>query len=451
MSGRSLRLRLVAGGAAALAVALIAAAFGLALLFERHATRVISDELEVVLRQLAGAAEVGPDGRLLLTGQPADPRFAVPLSGLYWQVGDDRGDVQRSRSLWDTVLALPDDRPLPSAVHHHEIGGPAGQQLLIAERMLRLPDGEQDRLVRLAVAADRVRIEGPRAAFVADLLPALALLGLLLAGAAWVQIGLGLAPLGAIRRGLAAVRAGASHRLATDLPVEVLPLVEEVNALLAAQEAAVERARGRAADLAHGLKTPLAALAADSRRLRDRGQADIAADLEQLGDAMRRHVERELVRARLQGEGRRAAGATALAPVLSGVIATLGRTPAGARVRFDIAVSAHQTVPFERADLAEILGNLLDNAARHARGVVRVQAQGGGPVTSLTIEDDGPGVPEAARDAVLRRGTRLDQTPGSGLGLAIVQEVAEDYGWCLTLATSPLGGLAVTMTPAAES
>lgn len=446
MKGPSLRFRLVAGGAAALAVALIAAAFGLAFLFERHATRVVSDELEVVLRQLAGAVEIGPDGHLLLSVQPADPRFAAPLSGLYWQVGDSRGDVLRSRSLWDTVLALPDDRPLPSAVHQHRIAGPAGQRLLVTERMIRLPDRDQDRLVRLAVAADRIRIEGPRAAFVADLLPALFLLGLLLAAATWVQIGLGLAPLAGIRRGIAAVRAGASRRLPTDVPTEVRPLVEEVNALLAAQEAAVERARGRAADLAHGLKTPLAALAADSRRLRERGQADIAANLEQLGEAMRRHIERELVRARLQGSARRVAGATPLLPVVDGVVATLARTPAGERVRFDIAVSADQTMPFNRTDLAEILGNLLDNAARHARTRVRVQAQGKGAVTALTVEDDGPGVPEAARDAVIHRGIRLDQTPGTGLGLAIVQEVAEDYGWHLILATSPLGGLAATIS-----
>ena len=454
MSQSSLRLRLMAGGIMAILLALTVAGAGLIVLFERHVTRTIADNLEVHLKQLLAGIDVDAEGRLVVTRPPADPRFADALSGLYWQIEDDRGQLLRSRSLWDTTLSLPDDVPAPGEVHRHEMPGPANTRVLVAERFVSLTVGERRVPVRVAVAVDLGQVSRAAAAFAQDLVVALGLLGLVLTVAAVVQIGLGLRPLDALRRGIADIRAGRLRHLPPEVPAEVRPLVEEVNALLDEQEREIERSRGRAADLAHGLKTPLAALAADAGRLREQGQEAIARDIEGVGEAMSRHVDRELARARVRGTLRRKAGlSTALLPLVRSLIDTLARTPAGMRVTFDSHIPENLAVPMDRTDLAEVLGNLLDNSARHASSRVRIGASAGPAAPSISIEDDGQGIAPAARSKASERGIRLDERDeGAGLGLAIVQDVLEAYGWRLDLAASDeLGGLKATIAPAVRA
>ncbi|MGC2776590.1 MAG: ATP-binding protein, partial [Bradyrhizobium sp.] len=107
-------------------------------------------------------------------------------------------------------------------------------------------------------------------------------------------------------------------------------------------------------------------------------------------------------------------------------------------------------VAIDRTDLAEVLGNLLENAARHAASTVRIVTTASPLV--VTVEDDGPGIPAAQIGRVLERGGRLDeQGPGSGLGLAIVQDVLEAYGWRLQIGRSGLGGAKITIAPAIVS
>lgn len=451
MKWRSLRLRLIAGGIVAILLALTVAGGGLVYLFKRHVTRTIGDDLNVYLNQLIAGIDIDPQGQLVMSRPPADPRFAEPLSGLYWQVGDDRGRILRSRSLWDTALTPPPDTPAAGEVHQHVMAGPAKARVLLAERMVRLTVGGRPLPVRVVVAADLSRVSAAAAGFSRDLVVALGLLGLVLALATTIQVSLGLQPLAALRRGIADVRAGRIDHLAPAAPVEVQPLVEEVNALLDAQEREIERSRGRAADLAHGLKTPLAALAGDARRLRERGQGEIARDIESVADAMSRHVDRELARARVRGTVRRKAGlSTELAPLVRSLIGTLARTPSGARVGYDQQIPEGLLVAVDRTDLAEILGNILDNAARHAKSQVGITATDKASGPAIVIEDDGDGIAPAAQSSVVERGIRFDQRKdGAGLGLAIVQDVLDAYGWQLMLGTSErLGGLKVTIAPA---
>ncbi|WP_322515276.1 HAMP domain-containing sensor histidine kinase [Rhodopseudomonas palustris] len=443
MTRHSLRLRLIAGGAAAILIALSVAGIALTILFERHVTRTIADDLDVSLKQLIAAVEAGPDGRLVLARPPTDPRFSEPLSGLYWQVGDDHDRLLRSRSLWDDRLTVPIDQPGPGEIHHHDIAGPAGARLSIVERQVILTIAGKPVPIRAAVAVDLARVSAAGRAFARDLMIALGILGAVLALATSVQVVLGLRPLGALRDGIAEIRSGRRHRLPDAVPDEVRPLVEEVNALLDAQAREIERSRDRAADLAHGLKTPLAALAADAARLRDRGEDKLARDIEAVGSAMSRHVDRELARARLRGDARRGESITVdLAPLVRSLVTIQSRTPAGRRIAFDAQIADYVSVPLDRADLAEVLGNLLDNAVRHARSRVRIGTACDAGGFRIEIEDDGDGIDEAAQAAALGRGIRLDQRgEGAGLGLAIVQDVLEAYGWTLHLSRSDLGGL----------
>jgi signal transduction histidine kinase len=327
-------------------------------------------------------------------------------------------------------------------VHEHRIEGPAGQKLLAVERTVRFKQTNAVIHVRVVIAANVSNIIEARRAFSRDMIPALILLGLILATATGVQIDLGLRPLARVRSGISAVRDGQASALDREAPSEVQPLVDEINKLLAAQERDLERARGRAADLAHGLKTPLSALAADIRTLKESGQETIAGQIEEAAETIRRHVERELARTRIRGA--RLGGPvtqTELLPLVEKLAALLKRTEPGKRLRFETAVAPGATLPMEKADLAEVLGNLLENAARYARTQIRIELV---PDDLVAIDDDGPGIPEAMKSTVLVRGQRLDQSSGgTGLGLAIVQEVLEAYGRQLKLERSSLGGLRV--------
>ena len=192
MTAGSLRLRLVAGGAVAIVVALIIAGIGLALLFERHVTRSLTNDLEVDLRQAIGSLEINATGQPKLRRQPSDPRFSEPLSGFYWQIGTATGEMGRSRSLWDVTLPLPNDALAPGEVHYHRVVGPKNADLIAIERTVIANMNNNPTPVRLVFAADTAGIAEARRAFVGDFVPALTLLGLVLGAATWIQIGLGL-------------------------------------------------------------------------------------------------------------------------------------------------------------------------------------------------------------------------------------------------------------------
>ncbi len=436
MRAHSVRLRLALYGAGAIGLALVLAYFGLVLLFERHAYRTLSDDLDVVVRQIIGRLEVDAAGAPSLPQPPRDPRFEAPLSGLYWQVTGGPRPL-RSRSLWDAVLDLPNDNPSEGQTHYHQMRGPNDRLLLVAERRIS-PETAQGKMFRVAVASDLSRLRLARDEFAGDLLPSLAALALALSAAMWVQLTLGLRPLSRLRAEVIAIASGRARRLSEEAPVEVRPLVAEVNALLDAQDATVERARGRAADLAHGLKTPLAAIANDAARLREDGQTEIAHSLDAAAEAMRRHVERELARARLRGRGRGEPPETSVRAVVERLVSILARTGKGEAVAFHTELPADMKWPMDRQDLTEALGNLLDNATRYARSTVRVSASEPG---AIDVEDDGPGIGADTEAQVRQRGGRLDESGGAGLGIAIVQEILDAYGGQLVLGRSQLGGL----------
>ena len=455
MKLRSLRVRLLVAAAFTISVALVVAGFGLVTLFEHHVERRLDSQLETYLTELIGRIEPDGEGGIKLTRELGDPRFDEPLSGLYWQIQDDEHrTLIRSRSLWDWILSLPRDQLSLGVVHRHELPGPADQSLLVREQqIIVLPQTEAWRL-RVAVAVDHSDLIAARKGFSKDLLPYLILLAAALLLATWFQVRMGLSPLDRIRRGVAAVRSGKSSRLAEPSLDEVQPLVDEINELLDARDRTVEDARAWTADLAHGLKTPLTALGADAQRLRDRGDDAMADDLEQLAEGMRRRVDRELIRARLRSESSGRPKQADLVKTLRGLVKTLRRTPAGEAVNWDLELPARGEVQLAPEDLAELLGNLLDNAAKWARNRVRVRVGvDPGLQWHVRIEDDGPGVAAEQRDRLGQRGLRLDeQTTGSGLGLAIARDIVAAYRAELEFGISELGGLAVTLAlPAVRS
>ncbi len=437
MTRGSLRLRLLIAGAISVIAALALSGFALSYLFERHVERRVVAELAMQLDQIIAGLERRPDGRLVVARQPADPRFGLPLSGLYWQIETGAG-LLRSRSLWDTELALPADTLAGGQVHDHRIPGPGQTTLLVVERRVQLPNRLGAEAVRAAVALDSADIVAARRAFARDLVPYLGLLAALLIAAGWAQVVVGLRPLAAVRNRLAAIRSGMAERLGNAFPDEVRPLAGEVDALLEAQERQVRRARARAGDLAHGLKTPLQVLAGDIARLREKGEPAIADEIEEVANAMRRHVDRELARARLASSHAKAS--SDVRAVVARVVSVARRTPDGARLSWHIDAPDGLTACIDPDDLAEALGNLIENAARHARTEVRIGADRGEAAIVVTVADDGPGILDERLPQALTRGGRLDSGgSGAGLGLAIVQDIADAWQGRLALSSEPHG------------
>jgi signal transduction histidine kinase len=437
MNRGSLRLRLFLAGALSILAALALSAVGLTLLFERHVERRVTAELGVYLDQIVAGLDRGPDGTITLAKPPADPRFARPLSGVYWQI--EAGDtVLRSRSLWDTRLVLPADALSDGAIHQHRIAGPGGTELIALERSVTLPTRLEDGAMRAVVALDAADIAAATRDFASDLLPYLAVIAVFLLAAAYAQVAVGLRPLAAVRERLAAIRQGLTRRLGRIFPDEILPLAAEFDALLEAREAQIERARARAGDLAHGLKTPLQVLAGDVERLRQRGEGAIAAEIEDVATTMRRHVDRELARARMAAGG--ADGHALIAEVVKRVLAVIVRTPAGARLDWTVDIPQEAIGRIDPDDLAEAIGNLVENAARHARAKVAIRTRRKDGLVIISVADDGPGIPEEGLETALARGGRLDRVGnGAGLGLAIVRDIADAWGGRFEIRSGPMG------------
>jgi len=437
---RSIRWRLVLAGALAIALALALSGFGLAILFERHVERVTIADLQA--RALALTAMVQPGGASgpRLRESPEDPLYDQPFSGHYWQVelGDE---IRRSRSLWDHVLVTGQPVPSPGEVKVRSLPGPQGEALLAVEQSLMVGQSANPVPLRIIVASHRYELELARRGFLGDLLPYLGLLGAVLLLASWLQITVGLRPLAQVGARVAELTSGSRPRIGRDLPTEVIPLATEIDKLLDAREQELARARHRAANMAHGFKTPLQALLGDAARLRARNEDEIAGSIETIATQMHRHVDRELARARIQSD-RNTSGAEP-ERIAAKLVEVLRRTPMGAALDWQVPKPSGLRARIDPDDLTEALGALLENAMRHAHEMIQVSIKAEGGHIHIGIRDDGPGVPEADLTRLTQRGLSLDPSgQGQGIGLAMVADITDAAQGELRLSNARPGFLA---------
>ena len=433
----SSRMMLIAAGW--ITILLAVGGFGLDRTLTGLVTRNFDDQLDYIVDAMIGSAELGPDGEWMYNRELSDQRFLEPYSGQYWQIEGEGQQPYPSRSLWERELDL---RGLGAdGAEFYDSEQFEGERLRVAERTVRLPGSSVD--WNVAVASNRDELDEQISRIRAILVWSFVVLGLGLFVLAALQVWYGLGPLRRVRLAIQRMRETGSNRMVEPLPLEVQPLVEELNGLLAHSEKQAQEARTHAGNLAHALKTPLTVVmnAATAR----------AGDLPDIAiretAVMRRQVDHHLARAR--AVGRRAAG-QARAHVRTSVDAVLRaveRLYDG--VRFDVAGSREALVGIEQQDLDEIMGNLIENAAKYGGGsvFVTIDAEEGSKFCAIWVEDDGMGIPEEERTRIFDRGARLDTgKPGTGLGLAIVRDVAEIYGGSVELEESEdLGGLLVKL------
>lgn len=407
---------------------------GLSFSFRESASASFDERLASMHKVLLTSLDQDPlSGELSVQERLGDSRFERVYSGWYWQISDGKSLTHVSRSLWDQRLPI----PTSLGTQWGTIEGPRGQSLRIVDQALRLPGHPEPVHVTLAVSRQELNAEVARFEWLLWL-SLIALSVLLLVGLA-LQIRWGLAPLRALHADLRAVKEGQSERLDTNLPGELAELAETMNEVLDHDRRLIERGRSAAGNLAHALKTPVSVLQAQAERLPDVERRQVREEVARIDAAVRHHLARAS-----------AAGSAALAArveilkVIEPVVSGLERLAGRRGIRLERVIPAELKLRVDPQDLQELTGNLLENALdwAHSRVELSFRLDDGG--VCMCLEDDGPGMTEEQRTAVLERGVRLDERrPGSGLGLAIVGDLVTLYGGRLALTESSLGGLQV--------
>lgn len=450
LSRISLQGRLWWAASGLIVIGLTVAALGINGLFRSYVEVDLAQRMQRHLDDLIGAASAGvepltadaassaePAPAIRLRREPADPLFRQPASGLYWLIFLPDGEVMKSRSWWDQEPGFK-----PPAADDLRVGqlartahtGPGGEPLAIWMRRVQLPGLDGD--VVFAAGADASHLAQASSSFARSLALSLLLLAGVLILAVTLQVRLGLTPLAQLRSALGELRAGRRQRLEGHFPAEVQPLVDDLNRLLADNQALVTRAQAQAGNLAHALKTPLSVLNNLSQRADNRHADVLRAEVAQ----MQRQIDLHLMRARAGASAHGGRSRAALDALMPPLLRTLGTLHRG--LELTQRDSLPLAVRMDAHDLQEVVGNLLDNACRWARARVALAWEEDGTHALLQVDDDGPGIAPDARETVLQRGTRLDESrPGSGLGLSIVVELLDLYGGSLRLTTSPWGGL----------
>ena len=440
------RLLLVA---AILIVAALAGAGAITgLILHRFIQGQVDQRLDTEIAAVASTLKVASGDRLALGQQINAPPFDRAGTGWYFEVIDGDNRI-RSASLGSADLQPP---PPPGLWFLDWLDGPPrsddpdpGHQPLHYRAGSFVVAGHT---VTIVASAPRAAIWGPLFTALSPVLVALLIAGVALILAMLLQVRLGLRPLQVLRAAVADVRAGRRERVPANQPREVAPLAEELNSLIADNAEGLARARRHVANLAHGLKTPLANLAV---ALDERGR-DPDGELHELVEQMDRRIRHHLGRARAAALRGPARARTLLAGRVGDLVAIVPRIHPGKTLTVATDVAEETTVACEAQDVDEMLGNLIDNAAKWAAARLRISSQADGREVIVIIEDDGPGLVGDKGPEALRPGHKLDESaPGCGFGLPITRELAELYGGSLALGHSDLGGVKATLTlPAAR-
>ncbi len=453
MKLKSLAFRLFATSAAWVLLVLPIAGIIIYQLYRDDLQTSFDARLEKLVNSIA-VDSVGSGNDPIAPKNRYEPLFEDPRSGWYWQikpVGDNAAPTLRSVSLGDTSIELPSQRnvkPDGNGARWMNSTGPAGEGIRMVEVIDNpRPQAQGGPDYSVIVAGPIDWLDSRLANFLTRLSIALFLTGVGLVTVTLFQVRFGLLPLRKIEQGLSNIRSGRAVKLDDELPAEIEPLQNELNALLASNQEIIDRARTQVGNLAHALKTPLAVITNEARE--DKGV--LGTKIAEQAEIMRDQVNHYLDRARVAAGAGVIGRATPVKPVLEPLKRALERIHRDRGISISVDCPPDIRFAGERQDLEEILGNICDNACKWAKSNVTVQVTSGTTRRppgrlSISIDDDGPGLSDEQRAGIGKRGVRLDETkPGSGLGLSIVMDLVQSYRGRLDLAKSGLGGLQVRL------
>nr|WP_314483885.1 sensor histidine kinase [uncultured Pseudomonas sp.] len=429
---KSIQARLSLGLVAVLVVVGVVLAQLTLWLFEAGLQRYLENGLRNESENLLVALVRGPAG-MQLDEQRISAAYQRPFSGYYFRIDFAQG-TWRSRSLWDMNMPKPS---APGLSDRHELG-PEGQELLT----LRADYRRLGQDISISVAQDYSPVrQGFRRLQQIGLGMGLVALALVLI-LQRITVTRSLRPLERARQQIAQLQQGQRSQLDAEVPSELMPLVGQINHLLSHTEDSLRRSRNALGNLGHALKTPLAVLLSLASSERLKGLPEVRAQMREQLEQIEQRLARELNRARLAGDALPGAQ-FACDDELPGLLSTLSMIH-GEGLSLTQDVPPGLLLPWDREDMLELLGNLLDNACKWADSAVHLGIALGDQHVHLWVDDDGPGIPHQLRQQVLERGSRLDEeVDGHGLGLGIVRDIVQAWGGRLQLLESPMGGLRV--------
>lgn len=411
--------------------------------FRNSTERRLTELLTANLYNLMGTVE--PDSNGKLNGLPdlRDARFLNFQSGYYWSVNEISNPQNKlsSLSLVDETISAPKNLPFDSNFQRNfSTLDSSGNKLSGVEAQVFL--GEGDNLYRFLITANKSDMENEISAFVRQLLILLTLFAVGFVLVTYFLVRLGLSPLRKISDGLSDIREGRAQRLEGDFPTEIQPLVEETNSLIKSNNTVIERARTQVGNLAHSLKTPLAVLKNEAKN----ASPQVKSVITQQTTQMHNHVKAYLDRASIAARAGSVTSRTEITPAIERMLRVMKKL--NSTINFTLDVKNDDLIfAGEQQDFEEILGNLLENAGKFAKGKVQlvVSLEDANHI-KIAIEDDGPGLEAHQLEEVLTRGVRLDESkPGSGLGLSIVKDISDEYDGEIKLSSSNMGGLMATL------
>jgi signal transduction histidine kinase len=447
---RRMSFRVVAISTLLVALALLVVSFFIVDLYRSAIERRFDTLLSAHLFSLVAGTNVTAANQLVGVPQIGDQRYQQPNTGWVWEVMPASNAVtgRLASSFLSETLIVPNVAAVPfdaSFERRYDINDSQGRTLRVLETEVQL--GAETAIARFRVAGNLQEVADETSGFFRQIVSFLSVVGVLMIAINAAAIVLGLRPLDRARSELGKVRAGEADSLNGSFPPEIEPLADEINALIDSNKRIVDRARVQVGDLAHALKTPLAVIINEANT----GKTPATKTIGEQAGMMRSQIEHYLQRARIAAQTGTVAYRTEAKPVLEKMLRVFIKLNPDRKFELD-APSKRLWFAGEAQDLEEIIGNLLENAAKWSNHSVRltlaeaVIAEGSHRMLEIGVEDDGPGIPAEKRNEALARGKRLDETkPGTGLGLSIVVELVREYHGQLKLDESALGGLKVTV------
>ncbi len=440
---KSLRFRIGLASIIAMVSALLIANTVITGLFSQYATKQFEQNLKNQFIQLAGLVLFNPKTqRVQLISPTGEPKWEIPLSGLYWQINLPNGEQIRSRSLWDESLKVQEGQ-ITNKGNYSRVDSLGKQKLLAYSQSLALKDEGVSGFI-LTVASDVTPLDEAIASFANEARLYLMILAVCLLAILGMQLTIGLKPLDQLKKALIDLKMGKSSKIEGGYPSEFDPLVTNFNLVLEQNQQIVDRARAQAGNLAHAVKTPITVIqnAARSEKLTSSEFKDLV--LSQTKTALDQ-VEWNLAKARTNALSQLTTSKVPVLEVIHSIVRVMNKLNEDKDL--SIFVNSNSDDIFfngDRQDLQEIVGNLIDNACKWARSEVRVDVSADDQEIIISIEDDGVGLNPSKYEMAIKRGVKLDEiTPGSGLGLSIVNDLVLLYGGSIGFDKSKLGGLAV--------